>query len=292
MVNVPFGLFIIGFMFWKLDAKWIAARNEKIDFVGVIIFGIMLVFIMYGLSILPSTQGLWLVLAGLMCGVVFIKWEMKVDSPILDMTLFSENRAFAFSILSAFIFYSAVFAVSFLLSLYLQYTKGFTPQRAGFVLVCQPLFQAVFSPLAGRLVDRVKPQLLSLVGMSAATLGMFLFTFITTNTHLLIIISGLFLIGSGWALFVSTNMNDAIGSVDRKYYGTASGMIATIRQIGMMLSIALTMLIFSMFMGRVQVTPEYYDLFLKSVKMAFGVLTCLCFAGLSTLVFRNVTGRW
>jgi uncharacterized membrane protein YtjA (UPF0391 family) len=82
-------------------------------------------------------------------------------------------------------------------------------------------------------------------------------------------------------------MNDAIGSVDRKYYGTASGTIATIRQIGMMFSIAVTMFIFSLFMGRVQVTPEYYGVFLKSVKIAFLVLTILCFTGLLTLIFRG-----
>ena len=287
LANVPFGLFIIGFMFWKINDERVEAPGEKIDFVGVIIFGIMIVFVMSGLSILPSKQGLWLVLAGLMCGAVFIKWEMKVDLPILEMKLFRENRAFSFSILSAFIFYCGVFAVSFLLSLYLQYIKGFTPQRAGFVLVSQPLFQALLSPLAGRLVDRVRPHLLTLIGMSSATLGMLLFAFITIDTNLLIILIGLFLIGFGWAFFISTNMNDAIGSVDRKYYGTASGTIATVRQIGMMFSIAVTMFIFSLFMGRVQVTPEYYGLFLKSVKIAFLVLTILCFTGLLTLVFRG-----
>jgi EmrB/QacA subfamily drug resistance transporter len=291
LANVPFGLFIIAFMFWKINDERVEAPGEKVDFVGAIIFGIMIVFIMYGLSIFPSKQGGWLVLAGIVCGSVFIKWEMKVDSPILEMQLFRENRAFLFSILSAFIFFSGVFSVGFLLSLYLQYIKGFTPQSAGFVLASQPIFQAILSPIAGRLVDRVKPHYLSFIGMSSATLGMLLFAFITINTHLFIILIGLFLVGSGWAFFTSTNMNDAIGSVDRKYYGAASGTIATVRQLGMMSSIAMTMFIFSLFIGRVQVTPEYFGLFLKSVKTAFGVLTVLCFTGLLTLVFRGKIKR-
>jgi len=286
LANVPFGLFIIGFMFRKINGERLETPGEKIDFVGAIIFGIMIVLVMYGLSILPSTRGGWLILAGLMCGPVFFKWEKKVDSPILEMKLFRGNRAFLFSILSAFIFFSGVFAVGFLLSLYLQYTKGFTPQSAGFVLASQPVFQAILAPIAGRLVDRVRPHSLSLIGMSSATLGMLLFTFITVDTNLVVILFGLFLVGSGWAFFTSTNMNDAIGAVDKKYYGAASGMITTVRQIGMMSSIAVTMFIFSLFMGRVQVTPEYFDLFLKSVKMAFGVLTVLCFTGSLILVFR------
>jgi len=115
---------------------------------------------------------------------------------------------------------------------------------------------------------------------------MLLFTFITVDTNLVVILIGLFLVGSGWAFFTSTNMNDAIGAVDKKYYGAASGMITTVRQIGMMSSIAVTMFIFSLFMGRVQVTPEYFDLFLKSVKMAFGVFAVLCFTGSLILIFR------
>ena len=288
LANVPFGLFVIFFMLWKIDEEWVDVTGEKIDSIGAVIFGIMLVLIMYGLSILPSSMGFWLIAGGLVCGAVFIKWEMKVDLPLLELKLFRENRVFLFSLLSAFIFYSAVFAVSFLLSLYLQYSKGFTPQKAGFVLVSQPLFQAILSPVAGRLVDRFRPHLLSLVGMASATLGILLFSCITTDTHLSQIVLALFLVGAGWAFFVSTNMNDAIGSVDKKYYGTASGMIATIRQIGMMLSVALAMLIFSLLMGETQVTPENVGLLLKSVKAAFFVLTMMCFMGLFALLYRGI----
>jgi len=172
--NVPFGLFVIGVTFWKVKDEWVEAPGGRIDSVGVCIFGTMIVLIIYGLSILPSTQGLWLFLAGIAFGAVFIKWELKADLPILEMKLFRENRAFSFSLLSAFIFYSGIFAVVFLLSLYLQYTKGLTAQKAGIVLVSQPFFQAVFSPIAGKLVDRVKPRRLALIGMSLATTGMLL----------------------------------------------------------------------------------------------------------------------
>ena len=287
VANVPLGLFVIGFMIWKIDAEWVETPNQKIDFTGAVIFGIMLVFVMYGLSILPSKNGVWLVLAGLGCGAVFLKWEIKAAFPLLELSLFRENRAFSFAILSAFIFYAAVFAVSFLLSLYLQYIKAFTAEKAGFVLVTQPFIQAIFSPVAGRLVDRVRPQLLSFVGMSLATAGMLLLALITFHANLLIILAALFLIGVGWAFFISTNMNDAIGSVDSRYYGVASGLIATIRQIGMMFSVAMTMFIFSLFMGRVQITPEYFGLFLKSVRTAFSVLTFFCLAGLAALAFRG-----
>jgi len=82
---------------------------------------------------------------------------MKTRNPVLDIGLFSRNRVFAFSNLAALINYSATAAVGFLLSLYLQYIKGLTPQQAGFVLIAQPVMQALFSPLAGRLSTGSSP---------------------------------------------------------------------------------------------------------------------------------------
>ncbi len=75
------------------------------------------------------------------------------------------NRVFLFSNLAALINYSATFAVTFLISLYLQYIKKLSPQAAGLVLVSQPLMQAVLSTFTGRLSDRVEPRVVSSMGM-------------------------------------------------------------------------------------------------------------------------------
>jgi len=291
LINVPLGLFIIGFTLWKIDAEWVGDPGQKFDIPGAIILGTMLVAIIYGLSAFPSKLGFLLLLTGLSLGVVFIKWETKTAAPILDMNLFKKNRIFSISILTALIFYSAVFSAGFLLSLFMQYAKGFTPKTAGFILVVQPVFQAAFSPLAGKFADRVKTQFLPIVGMVLTASGLFLFTLIEIETNMASIFFGLFLIGCGWAFFVTTNMNDAMGTVDSHDYGNASGTIATIRQIGMMVSMALTMLIFSLYIGKSQVAPEQLDLFLKSVKTAFVCLTILCLTGLLALAFRGKMKR-
>jgi len=164
-------------------------------------------------------------------------------------------------------------------------------KTAGFILVVQPVFQAAFSPLAGKFADRVQTRFLPIVGMALTALGLFLFTLIKIETNLLSIFFGLFLIGCGWAVFVTTNMNDAMGTVDSQYYGNASGTIATIRQIGMMVSMALAMFIFSLYIGKSQVVPEHVDLFLKSVKTVFVCLTILCLTGLFALAFRGKAKR-
>ena len=145
------------------------------------------------------------------------------------MRLFANNRTFTFSNLAALIHYSAVFAVSFLLSLYLQYVKGLTPQQAGLVLIFQPVVQFLFSPAAGRLSDRVEPRILASAGMMLTATGLFLLVFLSPATPLWAIVADLILLGFGYALFSSPNMNAIMGSVERKSYGVASGMLATMR---------------------------------------------------------------
>ena len=102
---------------------------------------------------------------------VFAWWELRVAHPMFEVRLFTGHRVFAFSCLAALVHYSATFGVTFLMSLYLQYIKGLSPQEAGTVLIAQPVMMALFSPLAGRLSDRIEPRVLSSLGMAITAGG-------------------------------------------------------------------------------------------------------------------------
>ncbi len=285
--NVPLGLLIIALIFWKLKGEWAEAKGEKFDIAGSIIYSLMLIAIMYGFTMLPELPGAGLILAGGLGIVAFVKWETKVKSPVLDVRLFRNNTVFALSNLAAFINYSATFAVSFLLSLYLQYIKGLTPQIAGLVLVAAPVVQAIFSPLAGRLSDKIEPRIVASLGMGLTVIGLIFFIFLGNTTSLWFIIAGLIILGFGFALFSSPNTNAVMSSVEKRFYGVASATLATMRQIGMMFSMGMVMLIFAIYLGRVQITPEYYAPFLSSLNTAFIIFTVLCFGGIFASLARG-----
>lgn len=287
LVNVPLGGLIMAFIFWKLKGEWVGAKGEKFDFTGSIIYSLTLIAIMYGFSLLPAMSGAWLILMGVLGILAFIRWETKVESPVLDMNLFRNNTVFAFSNLAVLISYSATFAVSFLLSLYLQYTKGLSPQNAGLILVSQPLVQAIFSPFAGRLSDRIEPRVVASMGMILTAVGLSLFTFLNEKTTLEFIVGSLILIGFGFALFSSPNTNAVMSSVKKRFYGVASGTRGTMRLTGQMLSMGIAMLIFAIYIGRVQITPEHYTLFLRSAKAAFIIFASLCFGGIFASLARG-----
>lgn len=287
LANVPLGLIMIALIFCKLKGEWAEARGERFDFVGSLIYSLTLIAIMYGFSLLPSMSGAWLIAMGALGVLAFIKWEMKTESPVLDINLFRNNRTFAFSNLAALINYCATFAVNFLLSLYLQYIKGISPQNTGLILVSQPIVMAIFSPFAGRLSDRFEPRIVASIGMALTVIGLLFLTFLSEKTSLEFIITTLILLGFGFALFSSPNTNAIMSSVEKRFYGIASGTLGTMRLTGQVLSMGIAVLIFATYIGRVQITPEYYPLFLKSAKVAFIIFSVLCFFGTFASLLRG-----
>ena len=280
VANVPLGLTVIIFVLWKLKGEWAEAKGEKFDLVGSIIYSLALVAILYGLSSLQELSVSWVILVGILGIWVFILWEVKVKSPVLNIGIFRNNAVFAFSNLAALINYSSTFAVGFLLSLYLQYIRGFNPQNAGLILVSMPAMMTIFAPLAGRLSDRIEPRIVASMGMAFTTLALALFIFLSEITQLAFILVGLIILGFGAALFSSPNTNAVMSSIEKRFYGVASATIATMRNIGMVLSMGIAMLIFSIYLGRVQITLEYYPEFIASLKIAFTIFAALCFAGI------------
>jgi EmrB/QacA subfamily drug resistance transporter len=285
--NVPLGLMVIALIFWKLKGEWAEARGEKFDVAGSIMYSLTLLAIMYGFTMLPDIIGVVLILAGAAGFVAFIRWETKVKSPVLDIGLFKNNTVFALSNVAALINYSATFAVGFLLSLYLQYVKGLSPQNAGLVLVAAPVVQAIFSPFAGRLSDKIEPRIVASAGMGLTVIGLIFFIFLGKATSLWFIIAGLMILGLGFALFSSPNTNAVMSSVDRKSYGVASATLSTMRQIGMTFNMGMVMLIFGIYIGRVQITPEYHAAFISSVNVAFIISAILCFGGIFASLARG-----
>jgi len=287
LINIPLGLIILTLILWKLKGEWAAAKGEPFDLIGSIIYGLMLFAVMYGFTLLPDFTGFWVLLLGIAGLVAFIVWELSREAPVLDIKLFRTNQVFAFSNLAALINYSATFAVSFLLSLYLQYIKGLSPQSAGLILLAQPLVQAIFSPVAGRFSDRIEPQKVASVGMALIVAGLCLLVFLTDHTPLEFILASLGFLGLGFALFSSPNTNAVMGSVTQRFYGVASATIATMRLIGQTLSLGIAMLLFSLYMGRIQITPDVYPLFLQSVQVAFIIFAILCFGGIFASLARG-----
>ncbi|MHA1413751.1 MAG: MFS transporter [Promethearchaeota archaeon] len=268
LINVLISGCAFIFTIISLKGEWAEAKNEKLDIIGSILYGGFLLSLMIGMSQLRSFLGFVFLMLSIIGIIIFIYWEQKVKNPVLNISLFKDNKVFAFSNLAALINYMSTFAIGFLLSLYLQYILNLTPQEAGFILLTQPIVQATLSPLAGRLSDKKEPQIIASIGMGLLSLGLIMLIFTDELTPLSYIISCQLILGLGYALFSSPNTNAVMGSIDKRYFGIASATISTMRLIGQTLSMQIVLLIFTLIIGPTEITPIYYGLFNLSMKIA------------------------
>jgi len=135
---------------------------------------------------------------------------------------------------------------------------------------------AIFSPVAGRLSDRIQPRFLSTLGMSMCTTGLAAFAFLNAGTPIWLIVIILIWVGFGFALFSSPNMNTIMSSVSRNQYGLASGTSATMRVVGQIVSMTIATLFFAAYLGKQSVENVPDHLFITAVRLGF-----LTFAGIS-----------
>jgi EmrB/QacA subfamily drug resistance transporter len=291
ILNFPLGLIAIIYVITNLKGEWAEAKGEKLDIWGTFLYCISLVLIMFGLSKLPVNIGYFSIAAGITVLLIFIYLELKISNPVLNIKLFKGNPIFAFSNLAALINYSATFAVTFLLSFYLQYIKMLNPQTAGSILIAQPIVMATFSPLAGRLSDKIDSRVIASIGMGLTVLGLILLVFLNEQTSFLYVIFALIILGLGFALFSSPNTNAVMSSVERKYLGVASATIGTMRLIGQMLSMGIAMFVISIFVGKVQITPQNHIQLMTSIRVSFLIFVVLCIIGIFASLARGKNSK-
>jgi EmrB/QacA subfamily drug resistance transporter len=289
-VTVPLAIPIIYLATYRLQGEWAEARGERFDVIGSVLYGAAITLIMYGLSALPSAHSIVCIIAGTALLVGFVIRELRIDYPVFSIELFVSNRAFAFSSLAALIHYAATFAISFNLSLYLQYIKGLDPKSAGLALVAQPVMMALFSPLAGTLSDRIEHRKVASLGMAITATGLFLLSRLNFETTIFHVVAVLLLLGFGYALFSSPNMNAIMSSVDKRQFGVASGAVASMRLLGQMFSIGIATVLFALYIGRVEIRPELYPILIMCLNIAFTVYGVLCVVGIAASLARGKVG--
>jgi EmrB/QacA subfamily drug resistance transporter len=270
---------------WKLwGVDWREPKRAPFDVFGSAVWAVAFPALLMGFTFLPGLAGALLVGGGVLGLAFFLWWEARAADPVLSVDLLRHNRVFAFSNLASLINYSATFAMTFLMSLYLQYNLGLEPRQAGLVLVCGTLLQAAVSPIAGRLADRSQPRLVAAAGMVLCVLGLLAFAFLGENTPYWYIILALCALGIGFGLFSSPVAHIIMGSVDKRQVGTASATLATVRMAGQSLSMGIAGLVLAVVVGRHEIGPADYPHLLTSVRTIFAIFTALCALGLAAVL--------
>lgn len=253
--------------------------SGNFDLAGSVVYGAGIAAVVYGFPKMPGIEGLVWVVAGITSLIFFVRIEKESDNPLLSMEVFRQNPVFVFSNIAAFINYSATYALVFLMSLYLQQISGWSPSKAGMILVAQPVMMTLLSPIAGRLSDKYEPAIVATSGMIITVAGLAMLAFIGASTGIGFIIAVLMLLGTGFALFSSPNTNAVMSSVKPAQLGIASATLGTMRLTGQTMSMGITLLILSLYLGKSsEIRTEGIEL-LNGIKLTFTVFALLCVAG-------------
>lgn len=288
LIAVFFGIACIGVahVFLKSEKKKEEVKGSS-DIKGTALFMIGLTAMVFGSSQIPDLSGWLLMGAAFILLILFWRYESTLEHPLFDTRLYSHNRLFTYSSLSALINYTATFAIVFFLSLYLQKIQGLSPSDAGAVIVAQPVMMAIFSPVVGKLSDKIQPRYFATAGMAMCSIGLGMLAFLDADTPIWIIVSILIWVGLGFALFSSPNMNTIMSSVDRSQYGQASGLAASMRVFGQIISMSIVTFLFSLFFGNRSIEAVPHEVFLKAMRLGFMIFSLIGIPGIYFSYFRG-----
>lgn len=247
-INIPIG--IIGIFLAQKSIPYNQKRQaQPFDFIGAALIFITLVCILLSLNLiahygLKNPVLLFLFLTGVLFMIGFVFWENHTRYPMFDIGLF-QNRLFTMSNISALLNFMAQYTVILLIPFYLQKIRGLSPEQAGILYLPMPLMMMMVAPVSGSFSDRMDSRYISSAGMAFMSVGMWLLSELKSDSPYIFIITGLLIVGLGIGLFQTPNNSAIMGAVPDSKRGIASGMLATMRNIGMVLGVAISGTLFT-----------------------------------------------
>ena len=247
-VNVPVGILGIAAGVLFIPRSQHLQKRVAFDWWGLGLFAPAIVALLVAVSFgnrlgwgSPLIVGLFAV--SVACGAVFVAWERRARSPMLDLSLFS-RPAFSAGIASGLLSYLVLFGTLFVVPFALERGQGLSPARVGLELTVMPLALGAVAPLAGRAVDRFGARPLTVIGMTLTAVTLFVLG-LTHPGHVLFVVE-LGLVGMGLGLFTPANNAAIMGASPKESSGMASGVLNMTRGTGTAMGLAFTGLVFGL----------------------------------------------
>ena len=255
--------------------------KAKLNYYSIVFYVLSLGLLLCGLVTLSQNIWSYIILgAGIVLIILFVRHEARAEAPLIEVRLFSKNLDFSMSNLAALFNFAAVFAIVYLMSLYLQLARGFTADVSGMIMISQPVVQIVLSPIAGRLSDKRPPAAIASIGMACCAGALFMFAFLDGQTPLAYILAALLLTGFGVGLFSSPNANVVLGSVSKKDYSVATSVQSTARTVGQVFGMAVLTIIINAVIGNVQIDHVAPAAIIRDAHISFLVFAGVCIIGI------------
>jgi EmrB/QacA subfamily drug resistance transporter len=283
-------------------------KNEQLDLKGMAVLSAMLMLITLGGTEIVSQGATSLNIAMIIIGFimlpVFVIIERRVKFPTVDFAVF-KNRILAASMLAALFQGLGYLAVVFIVIMYLQGVRGLTPLDASLLLIPGYVLSGFTGPYMGRLSDKLGARVLATVGilLMLATVILYVF-FLTANTSYYLIVLATVISGIGASMFFPANSSAVMANVQGNAFGSASGLLRMMSNIGTLGSYIITITVaslavsskvaFSVFIGTSDLSGNISTEFLGGIQAVFiiSAMILVIAALLSVLRGKEQRHQW
>jgi EmrB/QacA subfamily drug resistance transporter len=271
-INIPVGIVgtIMALKVLHNDEK---SKGQSFDIPGALTLFISLVSLLLALSEgqekgWGSSFIIFLFVSSLVFFTIFVTIETRTKQPVLDLRHF-KNKQFAAANISALISFMAMFSVILLMPFLLLKQLEYSPEKAGLVFMSVPLVMSVVSPISGWLSDRTNSHVLSSIGIGISTLSILSLSYLNGGSSFMDVALSLSFLGLGMGLFQPPNNSIIMGSLPKEQLGIAAGIMGTMRNMGMVIGVAISGAVFSnryVFYGNNvnSFLPAFHDTFVVS----------------------------
>lgn len=290
-INVPIGAlaFLAGLFILPKDS---ASRREPFDYAGSGLFIIGMTAFLYTLSNAQDWGWASLRTWGGLIGsifvlVVFYLWEKRSKFPMLDFSLY-RIPAFAVGNLTALLVFAANFFTTVLMPFFMENVLSLSVEHTGYMMMVYPMTMAVVAPLSGYLSDRIGSKLLTTAGLLVMLAGFVCLLTLSAGASLVMLAVFLALFGMGSGLFQSPNNASVMGAVPAKKLGTAGGLNALVRNVGMVLGTSVSVSIYAtglQHFGGGVATPDAHAM-MSALRISFAAGGAVCVLALAVSARR------
>ncbi len=293
LITVPVGGLCALLALLVLPLEGNPQPDGPFDWPGAILMGAGLILL--SLTVNQATATAWSLaslapgLTGTMLAAfLFLRAEHRAITPLLPMGLLRE-RFFLTALLSAVLSFVTLFAVIVLTPFYLDRILRLPSSSIGLVMLSIPATVLVMAPMAGWCSDQVGGRLLTTMGLMLSTLGLLLLATLTPDASPAGVALRLVFLGGGQAMFLAPNSAAVLGRVKERHAGISAALLATARNLGMLLGTGLVFFVFSLVFGQrtggldlKDFTPAETDAFMAGLTAAF--LAAATLGGAATII--------
>jgi EmrB/QacA subfamily drug resistance transporter len=241
LVNVPVGVATIAITLMRVPSSE-RDPSARIDWAGLVTFSSALTFLVYALirgndDGWSSAKIVSLLTTAVLLLAIFVTIELRRDQPMLDLRLF-RVPTFTGAQIVAFSIHASLFSMFLYITLYMQNVLGYSPLESGLRFLPVSVLSFLAAPLAGKLAERYSVKFFLAAGLALVGTGLVLMSGITPSDGWTTLLAGFILGGIGIGFINPPLATAAIGVVEPRRSGAASGINSTFRQVGTAVGIA------------------------------------------------------